>query len=449
MIMDGTKVLYACAEMFPLVKVGGLGDVAGSLPGALRDRGIDISVALPAYSFLVRGIEPDIEDAEGFDYYLLDDLDVPTYLVDKEGFFEGNGIYYSDRPWERFAVFSRGAAVLARKLDVDIIHANDWHAALSIVYAKESDKTMRGILSIHNIQFQGNIPLALGERLGIQNTEIIRKEDGINLLLGGMRACDAMNVVSESYAREITTSEYGCGLEDHVRGLKEKLWGITNGIDSNVWDPGKDPIIERNYGVGNIFDKLANKAHICGRHGLPAHLPLFGMVTRLTGQKGLDILVDAIPHVIDRAGIIILGTGEEEIEKRVSGLSREHENLAALIHYDEAEAHRIYAGADFFLMPSRFEPCGLGQLIAMRYGTIPVVRRTGGLIDTVSDVDDEGWGITFDGYDTAELAHAFERAIDLYGNHNGMRDAMVKAIRYDSSWSRAASRYMDMYRSVL
>jgi len=447
--MDGIKVLYVCAEMFPLVKVGGLGDVAGSLPKALGDRGIDISVAIPAYSFLKKGIRLDMTDTEGFDFYLRHDQNVPIYLVDKRGFFEGNEIYYSDKGWERFAEFSRGAAILAQRLDVDIIHANDWHAALSVVYATESDPTMRGILSIHNIQYQGNFPLALSERLGIPNTGLICMGDGINFLLGGMRASDAVNVVSESYASEITTSEYGCGLEDHIKEFRQKLWGITNGIDWNVWDPEKDPIIERNYDVGNIFDKRMNKAHICGRYGLPVHLPLFGMVTRLAGQKGLDILMESIPHVMDRAGIIILGTGEEEIEERISGLSREYENLIALIQYDEAEAHKIYACADFFLMPSRFEPCGLGQLIAMRYGTIPVVRRTGGLIDTVSDVDDEGWGVTFDRYDPTELTHAMERAIKLYGDREKMKDAMEKAIRYDSSWSRSASKYIDMYRSVL
>ena len=447
--MDGIRVLYVCAEMFPLVKVGGLGDVAGSLPKALRDQGLDVSVAIPAYSFLDRGVPLDVPNTEGFDFYLLNDQNVPVYLVDKKGGFEGKEIYYSDKSWERFTEFSRGAAILAKTLDVDIIHANDWHAALSLVYSKELSPLMKGILSIHNIQFQGNFPQDLCERLGIEKTALVIREGGINFLLGGIRVCDALNVVSESYAREVMSEEYGCGLEGHIKLFQEKLWGITNGIDWNVWDPEKDPLIERNYRAGSILDKRINKQHISRKYDLPVDLPLFGMVTRLSGQKGLDILIEAIPRVIDQAGVIILGTGEEDIEEGLSELSKEYGNLVALIRYDETEAHRIYAGADFFLMPSRFEPCGLGQLIAMRYGTIPVVRRTGGLIDTVRDVDDEGWGVTFDRYDPAELTNAMERAIGLYGDRRRMNGAVDKAMRYDSSWSRAARKYLEMYRSVL
>jgi len=441
------KVLYVSAEMYPLVKVGGLGDVAGSLPAALRHLGLDVSVALPAYSFIEKGERLDISDTGDFHFYKRTELEVPVFLVGKKNLLIGEDIYHSGNTGNRFAAFSLGAAILAEKLNFDVIHANDWHASLSLVFALEKNLKAKKILSIHNIQHQGIFSREIGASLALPYNSLHEKR-GLNFLLGGIRSCDAFNVVSETYAGEIKSKEYGYGLETHIETHRKKLRGITNGIDPKVWDPATDRFIDKQYTIGGIEEKLINKEALCQRYGLDQKLPVFGMVTRLARQKGMDVLMRSVPEIMKNASFIVLGTGDADLEIGLSDLSDRYENLISLIKYDEAEAHRIYAGADFFLMPSKFEPCGLGQLIAMRYGTIPVVRTTGGLAETVRDVKDGGWGIRFDDLCCESLIRAIERALDLYDNTEIMRDVRRKAMDYDSSWEKAARKYMEMYESV-
>ncbi len=442
------KVLYVSAEMYPLVKVGGLGDVAGSLPVALRQLGLDVSVVLPAYSFLDKGKRMDLSDTKNFIFYFRSDLDIPVYLVEKKNLFDGEDIYHSENTAKRFAAFSQGAALLCEKLNNDLIHANDWHASLTLAFAKERDLRAKRILSIHNIQYQGIFPSEIGASLSLNDKEVLREKRGLNFLLAGIRSCDAFNVVSETYAGEIRSKEYGYGLEAHIRIHQKKLRGITNGIDTKVWGPATDGFIDKNYDRKSIRDKSYNKEQLCQKYGLDPSLPLFGMVSRLAKQKGIDILIKALPEIVDKSSLFILGTGEADLEKSLSDLSERYGNLIALIRYDEVEAHRVYAGGDFFLMPSKFEPCGLGQLIAMRYGTIPVVRSTGGLAETVRDIKEEGWGIRFDDLSSESLMGAIERARKLYENSGNMQKVREKAIEYDSSWAKAADEYLRMYNSI-
>ncbi len=443
------KVLYAAAEMYPLVKVGGLGDVAGSLPAALLAEGIDVTVVLPAYSFLGEEGFKVMYRAEGFHFLRSDDFAVPVVMIRMEGMFEGDGAYDGEELWKRFDRFSRGASVLADRMNVDVLHANDWHAAVTLAYQAVSQGSIRKVLSIHNLEYQGIFSREILPEMGPGIGSVVEGERCVNFLLCGIKACDAMNVVSESYAREVLTPEYGWGLDGVMRENTGKLCGITNGLDGDTWDPSRDRMLVTTYDRDSIHLKAKNRMDLAEAHGLSPELPILGMVSRLAGQKGIDILLEALPMISEFSSTIILGTGEKEMEERLGELSERNDNISVVIGYDEAEAHRIYSGADFFLMPSRFEPCGLGQLIAMRYGTIPLVRRTGGLIDTVKDVSENGWGILFTEYSSGALVSAVERATELYGDMDKMYRARRAAMAYDSSWSASAKRYIDMYRSIV
>ena len=423
--------------------------MAGTLPGALAREGIDISVAIPAYSFIDRRNAVDVMKLGGFSYYFLDGLDVSVILVDSGNVFEGDDVYPPEREWERFAKFSQGVAVLAAGLEFDIIHANDWHAALSLVYADKMTHDTGRVLSIHNLQYQGVFPAHIASRIQLGNKIGTDECGSINFLLEGMRKCSVLNVVSETYAQEVLTPEYGWSLDGALRDRRDMLWGITNGIDGETWNPSDDGYLTICYGPDSLDLKENNKKALAAFYGLSPELPMFGMVTRLTGQKGLDILTEAIPRITERASMIVLGKGEPDIEKRLLAIQEHNGNFRVMIGYDEAEAHRIYAGADLFVMPSRFEPCGLGQLIAMRYGTVPVVRRTGGLNDTVKDVAEGGWGILFERYNSSELVEACDRAIELFASRDEFERARKAAMAYDSSWKASARKYIEMYCSIM
>lgn len=445
------KILYASSEMLPLVKVGGLGDVASGLPRALRSAGEDIRVVLPAYSFLDRRGDR-VTLGRGFTAYTTEVSGVPVYLLDHnpggKSAFDCRDIYHGTDIWQRFARFSEGVAHLARAMDADIIHANDWHTALALVYASEKSPGIVRILTIHNPQHQGIFPASTAGKLGLKDSSPVKFRRKTNFLLAGIRAAHRFNTVSETYADEIASGLHGFGLGWQIKRHRHKFSGITNGLDSSVWDPGSDALIKKQYSRGDMDGREVCREALFREFNLDDKMPVFSMVTRVVSQKGFDILIPALKRILQKAYVIILGTGDPEYEKELAALAHKYPTLKLVFRYDEELAHRIYAGSDFFIMPSLFEPCGLGQLIAMRYGAIPIVRKTGGLADTVVDIDEGGWGLVFLDYDAKELAHTLERAVSVFNSDN-MTAIRSRAMAYDSTWEEASRKYAKLYDDAM
>jgi starch synthase len=465
-----TRILFVTAEAAPLVKVGGLADVAAALPKALVALGLDVRVLLPAYGVLDReawnmrpygrpfpvslGGEPQVgrlwrTELDG----------VPFLLADHEPTFGGQRRIYSDDPATdaaRFTVFCALALGALTQLEADwrpdLVHLNDWHTG-------PLGRWLRGLagdgvdyptlLTIHNLQYQG---LVLRASTGWSGNLLPATRDGlVNFLAEGLLAADAINTVSPTYAREILTPELGAGLWPLLRSRAGDVHGIVNGIDTTTFDPATDPAIPARYDVTDLAGKARCKEALQREVGLPARpdVPLLGMVGRLAEQKGLDILYAALPDVLGRLDLqlVLLGTGDPAIEAGLAGLAlRYPESVRLLRRFDAALAQRIYAGADIFLMPSRFEPCGLGQQIAMRYGTVPLVRSTGGLVDTVRDLSEpDGTGVRFDDYTPGALAAAVDRTLVAYRQPETWRAAQRRGMEQDLSWAPSARRYAELY----
>ncbi len=446
------KVLFISSEMYPLAKVGGLGDVIGSLPKALRNIGVDARVVMPKYDFINNNFKKIGERSFRFGdvkIYMTNVRDVPVYLLEINNIFEGE--IYKKNDWKRWLLFSRVAVHVPLLIDFepDIVHINDWMTAPVAAYIKNCKYHWKIVLTIHNLRHQGSFPLDIISHLGvgtpIQNTFI--HNDGVNYLKSAIQLSDAITTVSPNYAKEILTPEYGEGLDKILRKYRHKVVGILNGIDYDVWNPETDPFIFRNYDPRNLEKKWENKEKLCKYLNCDLSKPLFGFIARLVEQKGVDILIKALSS-FDDANFIILGTGREKYERALKKLGEEKQNVKPIIKYDERLAHQIYAAADFFLMPSKFEPCGLGQMIAMRYGTIPIVRATGGLKDTVKDVKQGGWGITFSAYSARALKNALKRAVEIY-RKSVARDIAIKAMELDFSWNRSAREYANLYHELL
>ena len=444
------QVLFATVEMYPLAKVGGLGDVAGSLPVALRKMGLDIRVVMPYHKKIKADAEKIGEkkfDFGNVEIYRVDVNKVPVYLVKSDAIAEHE--VYGHEDWLRWARFSQVVAEIDEILDFepDVIHCNDWMTSLVPLYSKITGHRRKFVLTIHNLKHQGEFEEEKFEKLGIEERwkDILMWNGKLNYMKAGITLADKVTTVSPTYAKEILTEEYGEGLQEVLRANSSKLVGILNGLDYSTWNPEKDEHIYVNYSQDSIEKKSENKKVLCEEYHLDSSLPLFGMVARLVEQKGVDILIDAIRDV-ENANFIILGTGRERFEKELEKLS-EKDNVKAIIKYDEAMAHKIYAASDFFLMPSKFEPCGLGQLIAMRYGTIPVVRKTGGLADTVKDIDEGGWGIVFEEYSSEALKNAIMRGVELYNMVN-LKNIRKMAMKQDFSWGASAKKYQELYSSL-
>ena len=446
------RVLFVTPECAPLAKAGGLGDVSAALPPALRALGHAVDVLFPAYSGVLDRIPRAVEEHRfgelGFECRLL--RQGGLLLLDCPPLYERAGSPYQDSGGEdwpdnalRFGLLSR----IAARLDAgyDVLHCNDWPAALAPVYARGA----KTLVTVHNVAFQGNFERAWLGRLGLPETLFSIHElefhGRISFLKGGLVHAGAINTVSPTYAREIQTEERGCGLDGVLRSRRGVLSGILNGIDTEVWDPARDRYLAARYDATSLERKTENKRALQKRLNLDlSDDPLIGFVGRLTHQKGADLVAGAAAEIASiPAQIALLGRGERAIEEALAAVAARHPGRVAVsIGFSEDLAHLIEAGADLFLMPSRFEPCGLNQMYSQRYGTPPVARATGGLVDTVADGET---GFRFESAEPSALAAAVRRAAGAWREPRRWRDIQLAGMRRDFSWSTAARRYADLY----
>lgn len=471
------KILFASAEVAPFAKVGGLADVAGSLPVALAERGHDIRVITPKYLSVTRGEwerwrvvpacpvpMPGGTSGCALDESRLPGSEVPIYFVEHHDYFGREGIYgppggaYPDN-LERLTFFCRAVLAVLEPLgwQPDVIHLNDWHTALIAVYLEGGAPAT--VFTIHNLgpAYQGTFPADQLPVTGLQpDYPCVREfvvEDQVSLAAAGLACADMVNTVSPTYAQEIAEARFSGKLAELVRRRRQDLWGILNGIDYSVWNPATDEALTTNYNAEDLAGKAECKAALQREAGLEenAQVPLVGMVTRLDAQKGLDLLAEALPQLEDMQ-LVVLGTGAREYEKMLEEASRRPE-VAAFLKFDMPLARRLYAGADIFLMPSRYEPCGLGQMIAMRYGTIPVVRATGGLADSVTERGRRGQkqnGYIFRKYSAPDMLTAVERACRTYRKRPRRWQNLVRnAMHTDFTWDRSAEEYEKLYQAAL
>jgi len=461
------NILFAASECAPLAKVGGLADVVGALPRTLEDLGIDVRICLPKYqiidlkehkfeliakSIVVKNEKVDIY--QGF----LPESQVIVYLLENEKYLSQNGIYFDEI--QRFLFFSRAILEIFPIINwsPDIIHCHDWHAAVIplLLKAKNRKLEVKTLLTVHNLAQQGkwNAKEVL-DFLNLKNEEIKtlktrdRGED-FNILQQGILNADLINTVSPSYAREILTKEYGEGLEDWLLKRKKEVFGILNGIDEKKFNPETDPDLKLNYSFQNLERKIENKTHLQEILNLNKNyqIPLFGLIGRLDAQKGVDLIIEIIPDLIkNNCQLVILGKGNHYYERKLLELSQKYpQNISCQIKFDSGLAQKIYAGADIFLMPSRFEPCGLVQMIAMRYATLPVARKTGGLADTIEEGET---GFLFEEYNVKSFLESVNKALKLYQDREEWLKLMKKAMKKDFSWQKSALEYRQLYQQLL
>ncbi|MBR6548927.1 MAG: glycogen synthase GlgA [Clostridia bacterium] len=470
------KSLFVTSEAYPFAVSGGLGDVAGALPAALRKRFVGCRVVMPLYE----DVPQHLRDGMQF----IGSISVPVawrrqycgifetkvggvtyYLLDNQYYFKRAGLYgyYDDA--ERFAFFARAALEILPVIDYipDIIHCNDWQTALlpvyhSLIYAhKPGYENIKTLLTIHNIQYQGKYGYdVLEDVFGIPSyAHSLLDYDGCaNILKGGIESANAVNTVSPTYAKEIMDPWFSYGLDGILKERAWKLSGIINGIDTEVYNPATDSMIEANYSADDMAGKAVNKAALQKAMGLPQNpdVPLIGIVTRLVSQKGLDLVQYAMEHLLEQdVQFVILGSGDWAYENYFTQMAEKYpEKLGLKIGFIPTLAHQIYAGADLFLMPSKFEPCGLAQLVALRYGTLPIVRETGGLKDTIVDCGDpNGYGFTFQTYNGDDMADAVQRALSLYADKSAWNAAVSRAMAQDNSWNASAGEYIKLYKSIV
>ena len=471
------KVCFIAAEAAPFVKVGGLGDVIGSLPKALRELGVDARVILPLYSSIDRerfGLKykayqfVDLGWRHSYCGIFETEVDgVPCYFVDNEQYFNRDSIYGQADDGERFAFFSKAALEILPALDFkpDVVNVNDWHTALSVIYldvlkSREAEfyKDMKSVLSIHNIEFQGRFnPYEMGNLFGLENKyfDALIYNGDVNLLKGAIQLADRVNTVSETYAREILDPYFSYGLDKILTVEQGKLRGILNGIDVDKFNPKTDPMIPVNYDLKTFEDKVQNKLAFQKEMDLEvnADIPLIGMVTRLTHQKGIDLILQASEEILKTgAQLVILGTGDAHYESALRSLEHyRHDRVRSILLFSNEMSAKIYAASDLFLMPSKTEPCGLSQLISMRYGTVPVVHRGGGLRDTVIPFTGvEGNGFTFESFQAGDMMDAIYRAVTcFYQSPDEWKQIIKNNLQKDVSWEQSAKKYLDLYHEVV
>jgi starch synthase len=486
MAMAALKLCLLSSEILPYAKTGGLADVAGALIQNLRLLGHEVHAFMPLYSAVraahrelqpvlgVQQVPLEIGDAEyrfSLQTASFPGTDVPMYFVDCPELYDRASFYTGD-PDEhrRFLLFTRAALESCRRLGIapDIFHCNDWHTALLPLYLKmlyASDPLLarsRSVLTIHNIGYQGIMPSAAAADLGVTAPESwLDPEDLthgiINCLKIGLKFADQVTTVSPTYAHEISAGPLGMGMQATLRARGDRVVGILNGVDYRDWDPRHDPHLTAHFGPQDLRGKLANKQQlIAATHlDLAASRPLVGMVTRLAEQKGIDLLIDALPAMLQERdfGLLVLGSGDARYMAFFQGLAQRFASRVAFrTGYDESLAHLIEAGSDIFLMPSRYEPCGLNQMYSLRYGTIPIVRNTGGLADSVQHFDPAsgvGTGCVFNDYDAAAVRWAIGTTLDWYGNPASWRRLMQNAMAQDFSWTRQILEYDALYRALL
>lgn len=476
------KVLFVAAECAPFAKTGGLGDVVGALPKALRRLGIDVRVVMPLYAGLrwddLETLEGPLPVPVGGERRVgavrlgrLPGSDVPVYFLEHRHYFDRGTIYgnpeYSDN-LERFAFLSRGALELCQVLGFvpDVVHAHDWHTALVPVYL---DTVMWGtplyrlpcVYTIHNLAHQGvsaagSMPIT---GLGWEHFHSFEFEHfgSLNLMKAALYHATLLTTVSPTYAHEIQTPSFGFGLDGVLRQRASDLVGVLNGIDEQAWNPATDPHLPHNFDREDLSGKARCKTALQHEVGLAVapELPIFGLVGRLTGQKGIDVFVGILHELLALPlELVVLGTGEASLERSLAhAATLRPDRFRALLRFDDSLAHRIEAGSDFFLMPSRFEPCGLNQLYSLRYGTLPIVRKTGGLADTVVNYDEStgvGTGFVLHDLYPRSLYDTMGWALSTWYERKHHIDRMrVAAMAEDFSWTRSASRYMELYAQAV
>ena len=464
------KVLFVSNEVAPWAKVGGLGDVAGTLPPALADRGVEIAVVMPLHRQCLNHGRCDLA-LDSFEVPMagrktqasimqasLEDGKVPLYFINYGPYFDRPEIYgeggkdYPDAA-ERYAFFCRAEDLLpdAMGFGADVIHANDWPTGLVPSFTSRPT-----LYTIHNLGYQGEFPATKAAPIGLDlqtpKGAALLHNGRINYMAAGIRTATIISTVSERYAQEIQTEEFGAGLDRLLKARTNDVFGVLNGIDYDTWSPKTDQALPANFSRDDLGPKAQCKAALQAEMGLPQQpdVPLVGCVSRMAWQKGLDILADAMEQAVRLPmQLAILGTGEAPIEKRYDQLQKAYPHaIAASLRYDDALARRIYAGSDMFAMPSRYEPCGLGQMIAMAYGTVPVVYTTGGLADTVTE-QGEQTGFVFDKLSTEELLAALKRACDAYRTPEAWSRIVQTAMAKDFSWDDSARRYEQLYETAL
>lgn len=479
MMLDrNLKILVVSSEVVPFAKTGGLADVAGSLPKALSAMGNDVRVVLPRYrtiqdvgtvtdfpvetggrreTCVVRESHIEARTDSGY-------KSIPVYFIDNYHYFDREGMYMHHDEAERFAFFSKAVLEMLPRINFqpDIIHCNDWQSGpipllLEHVYRDNPFYSrMATLFTVHNLLYQGNFPKAVLHFLGL-GEELFQPErvefyGQFSFMKAGLLYADAINTVSKRYAQEIQTPEYGEGMEGLLRKRAQDLHGIVNGINYHEFNPKTDPRIFRQYDAGSIDDKKENKYGLQKKVDLPVEdVPVIGLVSRLVDQKGLDLIAEVIDELMaENIQIVVLGEGDPHYEKLFADMRRRYPHKIGLyLGFNGILAQRVYAGSDMFLMPSKFEPCGLGQLIALRYGTIPIVRATGGLADTIVDFDPHtgaGNGFSFEPYSARAMMGTIHRALHLYRQHPEMWRKLVRtSLEQDFSWNRSAAEYLELY----
>ncbi|OIO18247.1 hypothetical protein COV56_00980 [Candidatus Kuenenbacteria bacterium CG11_big_fil_rev_8_21_14_0_20_37_9] len=518
MTKNRLKVLFVAYECAPFFKFGGLGDVAGSLPKALKELGVDIRVVMPYYrrveklgvvKLVKENIRLQIGDCRleiGLYKSYLPGSSVPIYFIDNKKWFHVKHIFDKDEK-ERFVLFSAIAGKLPEiiKWQPDIIHGNDWQTGLIPTITQKSklksqscnskpktfnNERIRTIYTIHNLAYTGKTPLDILEQYGFRREYFsgVDEKDSVNIMREAILAADMINTVSPTYAKEILTKEYGAGMEDILKKRKKDLYGIVNGLDYGMFNPETDKAIKVRYEIKNIERKLDNKLYLqkINKLSIKPETPLIGMVTRLASQKGLDLMETIFDELMkEELQLVVLGSGSEYYESYFGKMNQKYrDKFRANLKFDVGLASQIYAGADLFLMPSKYEPCGLGQLIAMKYGAVPIVRSTGGLKDTVDGAEIEelnidfnnqdtrynnqkitnnrfliavdgkfsitninkATGFSFEKYDAIDLLNTIRQALMVYQDQTAWRRLQINGMKQDWSWGKSAWEYLKLYQ---
>lgn len=473
------NILFLTSESVPFIKTGGLADVAGALPKELKKKGVDIRVVMPLHKGIDSSYREKMEKITEFyvdldwkhqyaGVYQLEWDGVIYYFIDNLEYFDRDGLYGFDDDAERYIFYSKACTLLPKEINFkpDIIHSNDWHTAMVNVFVndfRQGDsyyEDIRTLFTIHNLKYQGVFNADYLALAGLDgkyfNENDLKYFDAINFMKGGIVHATHVNTVSENYAREIQYPFYGEGLDGIIREYNFKLDGIVNGIDFEVWDPKTDKNLAKNYDVKSIDDKYVNKKEVQKLYDLPQRedVPVFAIVSRLNEMKGMDLVRYILEELLQEdIQLIVLGTGDYTYEEMFKYFEWKYpEKVAARIYYNDKESHDIYAGSDFYLMPSISEPCGISQLIAMRYGSLPIVREAGGLKDTVipyNEYTGEGTGYSFANINAHELLFAAKNAIDVYNNKKDTHRRLIEnAMEQKNDWEKSSEKYMEMYEKI-
>jgi starch synthase len=476
------RVLSIASEAVPLIKTGGLADVAGALPRAVAPHDVAMTTMVPGYPAVMAALGK-AKPVHAWPSLLGEPArllagklgDHPLLVLDAPGLYAREGGPYGDgtgHDWAdnglRFAAFSRAAADIAggavRGLQFDIAHAHDWQAAFTAAYLRFAPQGAAppAVVTIHNMAFQGHFPRALFDRLGLPPAawaiDGVEYHGGVGFLKAGLEAAQAITTVSPTYAREIRSPEFGMGLEGLIRARGGQVHGIVNGIDTHEWDPATDPRLAAHFTARTLARRAANRAAIEAEFGIePGHGPLFVVISRLTWQKGMDVLLQVADHLVGcGARLAVLGSGDKALEAGFAAAAGRHRGRVGVrIGYDEALSHRLQGGGDAILVPSRFEPCGLTQLYGLAYGCVPVVARTGGLVDTVIDANlaaiaaGAATGVQFNAVTAPALADAIERTVALYRQRAVWAAIQRAGMKSDFSWGRSGKAYADLYAQLL